>query len=94
MLYGAIWRAARAMGYVRCITYTQADEGGASLRAVGWVRVKDLPPRRDWIDSSVKHRHLREPAQQTFIEDERRRTGEAARVLWEIKRAEQGGTQP
>ncbi|HBI8193468.1 TPA: hypothetical protein K8297_004922, partial [Escherichia coli] len=32
-LYGAIWRAAKAMGYQRCITYTQADESGASLRA-------------------------------------------------------------
>jgi hypothetical protein len=86
MIYGAIWRAARAMGYLRCITYTQADESGASLRAAGWVRVKELEPRGDWIDSSVKLKALREPAQQTFINDERRRTGDVPRVLWEIRR--------
>jgi hypothetical protein len=66
MLYGAIWRAAKAMGYVRCITYTQAEESGASLRAVGWLRVKELQPRGDWVAGSVKHRHLREPAQKTL----------------------------
>lgn len=36
MLYRAAWRAARAMGYRRLITYTLADEGGASLRAAGF----------------------------------------------------------
>ena len=34
-LYGAVWRAAKAMGYKRAITYTQANETGSSLRAVG-----------------------------------------------------------
>jgi len=52
MLYGAIWKAAKAMGYLRCITYTQADETGSSLRAVGWTRVKDLAARKSWADSS------------------------------------------
>ena len=28
MLYGACWRAARALGYRRLVTYTQAGEGG------------------------------------------------------------------
>lgn len=86
MLYGAVWRAARAMGYRRCITYTQAEESGSSLRAAGWLKVKELPPRKDWKDSSVKMKALREPAQQTFIEDDRRRTGGVTRVLWEIRR--------
>lgn len=36
MLYGASWRAARAMGYRKLITYTLPEEGGASLRAAGW----------------------------------------------------------
>jgi hypothetical protein len=36
ILYGAAWRAVRAMGYRRLITYTLADEGGASVRAAGW----------------------------------------------------------
>jgi hypothetical protein len=33
MLYGARWRAVRAIGYRRLITYTLPEEGGASLRA-------------------------------------------------------------
>lgn len=47
-LYGAIWRAARAMGYTRAITYIQGEESGASLRAAGWVKVCDLPPAPGW----------------------------------------------
>jgi hypothetical protein len=39
-LYGAAWKAARAIGYKRLITYTLPDEGGASLRAVGWREIK------------------------------------------------------
>ena len=35
-LYAAAWRAARAMGYRRIITFTLPEEGGASLRATGW----------------------------------------------------------
>jgi hypothetical protein len=35
MLYRAAWRAARAMGYRRLITYTLPQEGGASLRGAG-----------------------------------------------------------
>lgn len=36
MLYGAAWRAAKALGYRRLVTYTLPAEGGASLRAAGW----------------------------------------------------------
>lgn len=39
MLYGAAWRAAKAMGYRRLITYTLPAEGGASLRAAGWTLI-------------------------------------------------------
>lgn len=35
-LYGACWRAARALGYKRLITYTLPSESGASLRGAGW----------------------------------------------------------
>lgn len=38
-LYASAWRAARAMGYQRLITYTLPSEGGASLRAAGWRTV-------------------------------------------------------
>ena len=36
MLYGAAWRAAKALGYKRIVTYTLKSENGASLRAAGW----------------------------------------------------------
>ena len=36
MLYAAAWRAARAMGYHKLITYILESETGASLRAAGW----------------------------------------------------------
>ena len=38
LLYGACWRAARALGYTRLVTYTLAEEPGTSLRAAGWTR--------------------------------------------------------
>ena len=39
MLYGAAWRACRAMGYRRLITYTLVSEAGTSVRAAGWREV-------------------------------------------------------
>lgn len=39
MLYGAAWRAAKALGYLRLITYTLPEEGGASLRASNWREI-------------------------------------------------------
>jgi hypothetical protein len=39
MLYGAAWRAARAIGFRRLVTYTLPEEGGSSLRAAGWKLV-------------------------------------------------------
>lgn len=36
MLYRAAWRAVRALGYRRLVTYTLPEEGGASLRAAGF----------------------------------------------------------
>lgn len=38
-LYGAAWRAARAMGYRRLVTYTLGTEPGTSLRAAGWALI-------------------------------------------------------
>lgn len=74
-LYGAVWRAAKAMGYVRCITYTQGDESGASLRAAGFVKVKNLPARASWAESSVKLKEKRDAVGNGGVE----------RVLWEIR---------
>lgn len=39
MLYGAAWRAARALGFRRLLTYTLPQEGGASLRGAGWINL-------------------------------------------------------
>ena len=36
MLYSAAWRAARAMGYRKLITYILSTEPGVSLTAAGW----------------------------------------------------------
>ena len=36
MLYATAWRAAKALGYKRIVTYTRKSENGASLRAAGW----------------------------------------------------------
>jgi hypothetical protein len=48
MLYGAAWRAAKALGYTRLITYTQAGETGASLRAAGWRVIAERPAHPGW----------------------------------------------
>lgn len=41
MLYGAAWRAAKALGYKRLITYTLKEEPGTSLLAAGWKALYD-----------------------------------------------------
>lgn len=74
MLYGAAWRAGKAMGYRRMITYTQADETGVSLRAAGFRKVKELPARGSWAESSVKLKGIRDSAG----------NGGVDRILWEV----------
>ncbi|MGO9306999.1 MAG: XF1762 family protein [Candidatus Korobacteraceae bacterium] len=75
MLYGALWRAGKAMGYRRIITYTQEGESGASLKAAGFVKVKDLPTRGSWAESSVKLKDKKDPIGNGGVE----------RALWEIR---------
>jgi hypothetical protein len=36
ILYSSAWRAARALGYKKLITYILASESGGSLKASGW----------------------------------------------------------
>src|SRR5262245_7589436 len=45
MLYATCWRAARALGYRRLVTYTMQNEPGTSLRAAGWKIVGESPGR-------------------------------------------------
>ncbi|GIH99156.1 XF1762 family protein [Planobispora takensis] len=71
-LLGAAWRASRAMGYRRLITYTRADEPGTSLRAAGLRCVADRPARTGWdCPSRPRDSHGHD---------------DIARVLWEITR--------
>lgn len=48
LLYGAAWRAAKALGYRRLVTYTQEAESGASLRGAGWHVIARRPSRAGW----------------------------------------------
>lgn len=48
MLYGAITRAAKALGYRRAITYTLQSESGASLKASNWRIDAALDARPSW----------------------------------------------
>lgn len=51
MAYGALRRAAVALGYRRVVTYSLPDEGGASLRASGWRLDADVRGR-EWTCAS------------------------------------------
>jgi hypothetical protein len=43
ILYSAAWRAAKAMGYRRIVTYILESEHGSSLKAAGWHKTADSP---------------------------------------------------
>jgi hypothetical protein len=65
MLYGAAWRAAKALGYRRLITYTGDDEPGTSLIAAGWKLIGETPgrswsvPSRPRVDRHPLQKRLR-----------------------------------
>lgn len=46
MLYGASWRASKAMGYKKLITYILDTENGTSLKASGWKCVGEAGGKR------------------------------------------------
>lgn len=69
LLYATSWRAAKALGYERLITYTQAGESGASLRAAGWRVVAERPARPGWDTPSRPRTN---------------RNGDVQRYLWEV----------
>lgn len=49
MLYGACRRIARELGYLKIITYTLPQEGGASLRAAGYIcEGESGAPAKNW----------------------------------------------
>ena len=73
MLYGAACREARRRGYERVITYTRADETGASVKAANFVAVATTKGRQ-W-DTPSRPRAARPTADR--IRWERRLTTEA-----------------
>jgi len=66
-LYGAAWRAAKALGYQRLITYTLATEPGVSLRAAGW-RVIGQIQGGSWSRPSRPRTDLHPTGQKTLWE--------------------------
>lgn len=74
MLYRAAWRACRALGYRRLVTFTLATEPGTSLRAAGFREVGSTPGR-SWSVPS-RPRIDKHPLQQ--------------RIRWELVEAERG----
>jgi hypothetical protein len=68
-LYAAAWRAAKALGWRRLISYTQAGESGSSLRAAGWRVIAERPAKPGW-DRPSRPRDLNG-------------TERIARTLWE-----------
>jgi hypothetical protein len=69
-LYGAAWRAAKALGWLRLFTYTLKSESGSSLRAAGYRLVGERKGR-SWADSSKAR-----PRVDTYAE-----TGQA-KLVW------------
>lgn len=64
-LYAACWRACRALGWKRLVTYTLPSEGGASLRAAGWKLIGEAGggswsrPSRPRVDTAPTQAKLR-----------------------------------
>jgi len=62
LLYGACWRAARAMGYRRAITYTLKSETGTSVKASGFKVIGEVEAR-GWDRPSRRRTDKHEPQQ-------------------------------
>lgn len=76
MLYGALCRAAKALGYLRAVTYTLESEAGTSLRASGFARRAHVEARAEWSQVEGLRR-----AQRDIFGEERR--SPEAKTRWE-----------
>lgn len=54
IIYGALCRAAKALGYRRAVTYTLGSESGISPAAAGFTLDAELDARETWAN---EHRH-------------------------------------
>lgn len=68
-LYAAAWKATKALGFKKLITYTLPEEGGASLRGAGWKLLGEAGggswncksrPRVDMHPLQVKFKWMKE----------------------------------
>lgn len=75
-LYARCWRIAREMGYLRCISMTQGEEEGTSLKAAGYRLIGERKARGSWADSTADPR-LKEMRDSTG-------NGGVPRKAWEI----------
>lgn len=80
MLYGAVCRAAKAMGYERVITYTLDTEHGISLRAAGFQEVGRGKGSRSWATKTNGGRYEATLWGQRLIPEE-------GRIRWERRLA-------
>lgn len=80
MLYGAIGRAARALGYERLVTYTLESESGASLRGAGFAPPIEIGAR-SWGDEN-KASQGRQRYDYTLW-GERRQSQNVTKLRWE-----------
>jgi hypothetical protein len=74
MIYGALCRAAEALGYDSVISYTLEEEDGTSLRAAGFTAEEAIRARERW-DYSGQSR-----VQTNLLGEERRPQG--PKVRW------------
>jgi len=56
-LYAAAWRAWKAMGGRRLITYILANEAGSSVKAAGWREVASCGPAKNGWDRQGRARN-------------------------------------
>ena len=77
ILYGAIGRAGKALGFRRMVTYTLESEGGASLRAAGFREPTSIGIR-SWQDDTKQHVRT-----DVTIWGERRNAANVAKYRWE-----------
>jgi hypothetical protein len=98
MLYQACWRAWRAMGGQRLITYTLQSESGASLRGAGWRVVGQTKPVKDgWrkddhLNDKRTHSPVMLEVKNRWQMDANTRNGEAHNETGEAQRPDGGAS--
>ena len=65
-LYGAAWRVARNLGYLKLITYTLKEESGSSLRGAGWKCLGEAGSARGSWSCKSRPRVDLQPQQMKF----------------------------